>query len=264
MKKLIFAAAAVAGMGAFALESANVVGYADQTANAKRNTMMTPNFLNIDSTTGCKLSDLKVTGYDAPALNEDDEYEGGCGHGEFVLQFLANNGAISSRYYWVDDGETGPAWYDRTANLITEEVPINAGVSAWVIGSGYSLQSSGSVNTKDVAFKMNDKRQTAAGNCMPVDLTLAKLTVSGYEAPALNEDDEYEGGCGHGEFVLQFLKNDGSIESRYYWVDDGETGPAWCDRSGAVIDATKVPVPAGKGAWIIGSGYTLNIPAPTL
>ena len=93
MKKLIFAAAAVAGMGAFALESANVVGYADQTANATRNTMMTPNFLNIDSATGCKLSDLKVTGYSAPEWMEEDEYfEGGCQGTDFILQFLNNNG----------------------------------------------------------------------------------------------------------------------------------------------------------------------------
>ncbi|MBR3822657.1 MAG: hypothetical protein IKJ37_13680, partial [Kiritimatiellae bacterium] len=114
MKKLIFAAAAVAGMGAFALESANVVGYADQTANATRNTMMTPNFLNIDSATGCKLSDLKVTGYSAPEWMEEDEYfEGGCQGTDFILQFLNNNGSVAASYYWIDNGEVTAGWYAK-------------------------------------------------------------------------------------------------------------------------------------------------------
>ena len=143
MKKLIFAAAAVAGMGAFALESANVVGYSTQTANATRNTMMAPTFLSVDSATGCKLSDLIVTGYDAPELNEDDEFEGGCGGGEFVLQFLNNNGTVAARYYWIDDGETEAGWYATGGGADIEggaaSVNIPAGKGAWVIGTGKFL-----------------------------------------------------------------------------------------------------------------------------
>ena len=128
-----------------------------------------------------------------------------------------------------------------------------------------TLQSAGAVNKLDVALPMNATRNTAAGNCMPIDLTLARLTVSGYDAPEWNEDDEeFEGGCSHGDFILNFLNPNGSNAARYYWVDDGETGPAWCNNSGTPIDATKVELPAGKGAWILGSGMTLNIPAPEL
>ena len=143
MKKLIFAAAAVAGMGAFALESANVVGYSTQTANATRNTMMAPTFLSVDSATGCKLSDLTVTGYDAPELNEDDEFEGGCAGGEFILQFLNNNGTVASRYYWIDDGDSAPGWYATMGAAAieggAESVKIPAGKGAWVVGSGKKL-----------------------------------------------------------------------------------------------------------------------------
>jgi len=231
--------------------------------------MMAPTFLSVNSTTGCTLADLTVTGYDKPVLvdEEEGEYEGGCSHGDFVLQFLNNNGTVAERYYWVDDGATGPAWCDRTGTPISaKDVAITAGVASWVIGSGMTLQSAGAVNKIDVALPMNPTRNTAAGNCMPIDLTLGKLTVTGYDDPVLvdEEEGEYEGGCSHGDFVIQFLNNNGTVAERYYWVDDGETGPAWCDRTGKLVDGTKVSIPAGKGAWIIGSGYTLNIPAPTL
>ena len=266
MKKLMIAAsAALCATVGFSLESANVVGYSTQTANATRNTMMAPTFLSVDSATGCKLSDLTVTGYDAPELNEDDEFEGGCSLGDFILQFLNSNGSIANRYYWIDDGETTPGWYTQTgAEVDATKVDIPAGVASWVYGSGYTLQSAGAVNSKDIAFKMNATRHTAAGNSMPTDLTLAKLTVTGYDAPELNEDDEYEGGCSLGDFILQFLNSNGSVAARYYWIDDGETTPGWYTQTGAEVDATKVDVVAGKGAWIYGSGMTLNIPAPTL
>ena len=245
------------------------MGYQGQAANATRNTMMAPTFLNVGSTTGCKLSDLTVTGYDKPELVDPDEgeYEGGCSLGDFILQFLNNNGSVAARYYWVDDGEVGPAWCDKFGEVIdATEVDISAGVASWVVGSGYTLQSAGAVNTLDVALRMNATRNTAAGNCMPINLTLAKFTVTGYDAPELVDPDEgeYEGGCSLGDFIVQFLQNNGSVEARYYWVDDGEVGPAWCDKFGEVIDATEVAVPAGKGAWVVGSGYTLNIPAPVL
>lgn len=266
MKKLMFTAAALcASVGFCSIESANIVGYQGQKANATRNTMMAPTFLNVGSETGCKLSDLTVTGYDAPEWDEEEEeFVNGCGHGEFVLNFLNNNGTASARYYWVDDGETGPAWCDQKGNEIdASKIDIAAGVASWVIGNGMTLQSAGQVCAKDIAFKMNPTRNTACGNCMPTDLKLADIVVTGYGAPEWDEEEEeFVNGCGHGEFVLNFLLNNGTAEARYYWVDDGETGPCWCNQKGAEIDATQVSFPAGKGAWIIGNGMTLNIPSP--
>ncbi len=235
--------------------------------------MMAPTFLSVNSETGCKLSDLTVTGYDAPEWIEEDEYyEGGCGAGDFVLQFLNANGSVASRYYWIDDGDTAAGWYSTIAAAPISggaaSVNIPAGTAAWVIGTGKTLTSAGQVGTSDIAFTMNATRNTAAGNATPVDLTLAKLTVSGYDAPEWIEEDEYyEGGCGAGDFVLQFLNANGSVAERYYWIDDGDTAAGWYSTIAAAPisgGAATVNIPAGKGAWIIGTGKTLNIPAPEL
>ena len=273
MKKLMIAAVAGVCASVFALESANVVGYTTQKANDTRNTMMAPTFLNVDSATGCKLSDLSVTGYDAPVWMEEDEYfEGGCAGGDFVLQFLNNNGSVAARYYWIDDGDNAAGWYATAVAGAIEggaaSVTIPAGSAAWAIGSGKKLQSSGAVNKADVEFQMNETRNTATGNCMPVDIKLSDLTVTGYDAPEWIEDEEYfEGGCAGGDFVLQFLNNDGSVAARYYWIDDGDNAAGWYATAVAgAIDggATSVTIPAGKGAWVIGSGKKLVIPAPAL
>ena len=250
-----------------------IVGYQGQAANATRNTMMAPTFLSVNSATGCTLADLTVTGYDAAEYDdEEEEWSGGCGAGEFQLQFLNNNGTVAARYFWIDDGETPAGWYASRAGGAIDggaaSVAIPAGTASWVIGSGYTLQSAGAVNTLDVALPMNATRNTAAGNCMPIDLTLAQLTVDGYDAAEYDdEEEEWSGGCGAGEFQLQFLNNNGTVASRYFWIDDGETPAGWyATRAGGAIDggAASVSIPAGKGAWVIGSGYTLNIPAPVL
>ena len=63
MKKLIFAAAAVAGMGAFALESANVVGYAS-TDLVDGNKLISAQFLQVASDEGYDIQNIVATGDD--------------------------------------------------------------------------------------------------------------------------------------------------------------------------------------------------------
>ena len=145
MKKLMIAASAAlcatVGLSSDGIESSNIVGYSQQTANATRNTMMAPNFLNVNSSTGCKLSDLSVTGYDAPEyIEEDDYYEGGCSGNDFVLQLLNNNGSVAARYYWIDDGDNKAGWYATMGAAAieggAESMDIPAGTAAWVLSTG--------------------------------------------------------------------------------------------------------------------------------
>ena len=145
---------------------------------------------------------------------------------------------------------------------------VSSGHAVWVLGRGMTPQTAGQVNTSDVAKKTNSAGNTPVGNCMPIDHTLAKLTVTGYDPAEWNEDDEeFEGGCAGGDFILNFLTSSGTLDARYYWIDDGETGPGWYATAlgGAIAGgATSVNFPAGQGVWVLGRGMYLNIPAPEL
>ena len=95
----------------------------------------------------------------------------------------------------------------------------------------------------------------ADGSC-----TLADLSVSGYDAPEWNEDDEeYTGGC-NGTFVVQFLTSSGTPESAYRWYDNGEKEAGWYNNNGTAISggASSVVITAGQAMWIQGRGMKLT------
>ena len=247
------------------------MGYAQNTANASGNTMMAPTFLSVGSETGCTLADLTVTGYDPAVEVDEDEWEGGCAGGEFILSLLTSSGTYEARYYWIDDGDVTPGWYANAGGkAITggaSSVAIPAGQGVWVLGRGMKLQTAGAVNENDVAKKMNTTGNTAVGNCMPIDLTLGRLTVSGYDPAVEVDEDEWEGGCAGGEFILSYLTSSGSYAARYYWIDDGDVAPGWYANAGGKAitgGATSVPLSAGQGVWVLGRGMYLNFPAPEL
>ena len=98
-------------------------------------------------------------------------------------------------------------------------------------------------------------KSASNGSC-----TLADFTVSGYDAPVWDEDDEeYTGGC-NGTFVLQFLSSSGTTESSYRWYDNGEMAVGWYNRNGTPIagGAESVVIPAGQAMWIQGRGMKLT------
>jgi hypothetical protein len=146
MNKQLISMTAVAAMAgaALAVESKNVVGFQENTANASGNTMMAPTFLTVGSETGCTLADLSVTGYTAPEWDdEEEEYTGGCPGGRFILNFLNSDGSNAARYYWIDNGETGPGWFFKADGTEISggaaSVPVPAGQGLWVLGRGMNL-----------------------------------------------------------------------------------------------------------------------------
>lgn len=233
--------------------------------------MMAPTFIAVTAEKSCTLADLSVTGYDAPVYDPDmEETEGGC-LGDFVVQFLNGNGTTKMAYYWVDDDNGHKGWYASASGAAIDggaaSVTINAGDSLWTIGRGMTLVSAGAVLTSDIVYKTPSSGAVALGNATPVDLTLNKLTVSGYATPVYDpEMEETEGGC-LGDFVVQFLNGNGTTKATYYWVDDGNGHLGWySSASGASIEggASSVSLPAGQGLWIIGRGLFLTVPAPEL
>ena len=231
--------------------------------------MMTPTFLAVSASQSCTLADLTVTGYETPVYDpEMEETTGGC-LGDFVVQFLNSNGTTKEKYYWVDDDNGHKGWYASASGAAIEggasSIVINAGDSLWTIGRGMTLVSAGAVLTSDISYKTTTSGAVALGNATPVNLTLGKLRVTGYETPVYDpEMEETTGGC-LGDFVVQFLNPNGTVKEKYYWVDDDNGHNGWyASASGAAIEggATSVSIAAGDGMWIIGRGMSIVIPAP--
>ena len=255
--------------GVFAKTS--IVGYQNQDTTLSGAKMMSPTFIAVTAEKSCTLADLTVTGYDAPVYDpEMGDTEGGC-LGDFVVQFLNGNGTTKASYRWIDDGNELLGWYaDRTGKPIeggASSVEINAGDSLWTIGKGMTLVSAGAVLTSDIRYKTPLTGAVALGNATPVDITLNKLVVSGYDTPVYDpEMGDTEGGC-LGDFVVQFLNPNGTTKATYRWIDDGNENLGWyADRTGTPIEggASSISIPTGQGMWIIGKGYELTIPAPEL
>lgn len=233
--------------------------------------MIAPTFLEVSETSGCTLADLSVTGYDEPVYDEDMEATtGGC-LGSFSIQLLNTSGATEAKYYWVDDGNGHKGWYATPNGKAIDggaaSIELPAGQSLWTIGAGLRLVTAGQVNENDILKQTTSAGAVAIGNATPVDLTLAKLLVEGYEDPVYDEDMEATtGGC-LGSFSVQFLTTSGATEAKYYWVDDGNGHKGWYATPNAKAiegGASSISLPAGQGLWVIGGGLYLRVPAPEL
>ena len=272
IKKMLAVGTAIIGTAVTAegIVSSSVVGYLGNDMKASGATMASGSFAAVTAANGsCTLADFTVSGYDAPEWNEEDEeYTGGC-NGTFVVQFLTSSGTVEASYRWYDNGEVTPGWYNNNGSAISggaASVTISAGQAMWIQGRGMKLTSAGAVNEEDIAFLTRSSGASAIGNATPIDHTLGKLVVTGYDAPEWNEEDEeYTGGC-NGTFVVQFLTSSGTVEASYRWYDNGEVAPGWYNNNGSAISggATSVDIPAGQGLWVQGRGMTLTIPAPEL
>ena len=253
-----------------------IVGYQNLDTRSSGLTMSTPTFIPVGASS-VKLSDVTVSGYEAPYYDADDDWwYGGVEPGTFVLRLLTGTGTSEATYYWIDDPNKGKSagWYaDMSGNAIdggASSVVIEQGRGLWITGNGLKLTCAGEVETDDVLYSTRSVGLSATGNCTPVDLTLGKLFVEGYTAPYYDADDDWwYGGVEPGTFVLRLLTGTGTSEATYYWIDDPNKGISagwYTDMNGTAIDggATSVSIVAGKGLWVTGNGLKLHVPAPEL
>ena len=269
-KSILVAALATAGVVNAAIVSSDVVGYKSDTSAAGTDAvMMTGSFGSVGSAVaGFTLADLRVTGYSAATYDPDwEEWEGGCGVGQFAIQELDGNGRTVATYYWVDNGALAAGWYsDLVGTPVADpsKVTFNPSNGLWVFGKGLQLVSAGAVSKLDTEFVTRSGTDAVGvANGTAGSLTLDDLTVTGYSAATYDPDwEEWEGGCGIGNFVVQKLNGNGKTVASYYWVDNGALAAGWySDLSGTPLDATKVSFDSGDGFWVFGKGLTLNIPA---
>ena len=196
MKKLIFAAAAVAGMGAFALESANVVGFQDVEA-PQGDSMRCPTFTAV-GTEGYDLTQIKVTG--------------GFGMGDINAQKVSSSGLWDGQYYWLteDMALVPTGWYKDMfgAEPVEEgEVVLDKGQALYVHSDSENLNLTVSGEVKKGAVELEFAAGDGMlGNALPVDVDLVNVTVTG--------------GFGMGDINAQAISAGGIWNGQYYWLTE--------------------------------------------
>jgi hypothetical protein len=109
-------------MGAFALESANVVGYAGNDLNDEGGAVaVAPQFLGISST-GMKLKDIVPVTSTSTSLRR-----------KIQIQLLNKGGEVATLYRW--EGSGGKTWIAEKSTDDMGEVDIPAGQGMWVLNT---------------------------------------------------------------------------------------------------------------------------------
>ena len=172
MKKLIFAAAAVAGMGAFALESANVVGY-NTGATGSDNNFVTIPFADIGYNTA-DIQSIKISDGGAGMI--------GWGTETFAIWEGLPTAVVGSGFvYW--DSSLDPAqeatscyWGDAAGNKAAYSIAPGQGV---VINCASDLEvsTSGEVSDEQIKFTtVQDNNFT--GNPFPSAIDIQSIKIS--------------------------------------------------------------------------------------
>ena len=260
MKKLmIVAVASIAAVGAFAVESANVVCYNNVGLNAGGKNMVGACFATVGGAT-VKLSELKVTGYEKSDYYLTEELG-------FTASFQrrASNGMPYATYVWTDttdDMETwnGGKWIDAdTMEDITSEddVILKPGDGLWFTTpdlhdcTGFSLTTAGAVLKGSQAFELNAGGKIGVVNMMPTSVKLSEIEIQGYEESEyyLTEELGFT-------MSMQSLMSNGMPQATYVWTDSTDDMETWnggkwinADTMEDITSENDVTVAAGEGFW---------------
>ena len=289
MKKLMFTAAVAAAMGAFAIESANTVGYTTRTVNNQYR-LAGGQFEAVGGDT-FTLANLAVS---APAtvnawvtydetLDEFYDNVSGWDQRAPMIQIPDASGNYTPYYYIADtrdanDQNAGAGWANGGGYAV--DPTITAGLGVWVLGyrngdaavADTTLTFSGEVNGD------NSQNISLANGYMlravpyPKALALNGENVANWSVlTAVNAwvtydetlDEFYDNVSGWDQNapVIQIPDANGNYTPYYYVADardgsDQNAGAGWVNGGGYLVDAT---IPVGTGIWFDGR-KTVNVP----
>ena len=247
MKKLIFAAAAIAAGVAMAdVTSSNVVGYQNIAINPGFN-MIAFNFQPMDGTEDIKIADF---------VQNKDELVAGTNTGDSD-QIQVWDGSTFTTYFYKAKKTTmpgkftqGPAWVKNGATTTITTDTIKRGSGVWFARptdkTAGEITVSGAVNaaskTHDIGAGFN-----MISSAFPVAMKLNGGLIDWVESGAI-------AGTNTGDSD-QIQVWDGSTFTTYFYKAKKTTmpgkftqGPAWV-KNGATTTVSEDTIPAGKGFW---------------
>ena len=245
MKRLMFAAAVAAGMGAFALESANIVGFNTDTITATKFNMVSVPFEGTDGN-GFKINDclsgLNLVGTDS-AFTADQ-----------IQIWDAATGAYDNWYYYNNNDQYTGWWDVKTGEKLFESVYPNglpAGSAFWYKSAAAATQN-GSVTVAD---------QVPEAEAVDVEILKGKFNMVAYPWPMgfkLNDANavSWAGATGtDSAFTADQIQiwdaATGAYENWYYYNNNDQYTGWWDVKTGEKLFESVYPngLPAGKPFW---------------
>jgi len=241
MKKLMIAAAAsIAAVGAFAVESANVVGYVQRKTDvgANRFTMVTMPFTGVSDDV-ISIQDV-ITPVGVEACSEADSLTD-------AAQLQVWTGTDYQLYYYINDGfdddnDDLTGWADAGEIVYTKYAP---GTGFWFrypkAAANYTLPGQVS-DAESISKNVYKTKFNMVGNPYPTLLNLKKVTTT---APAVSDADSITKG-------VQLQVWTGTDYQLYYYINDGfdddyDDLTGWAD-AGEIVG--EVGVDASYGMWV--------------
>ena len=255
MKKVMFGLAAAAAISAFAIESANTVGYAAKAVEAGKFYLIGVQFNDASSATKGSI-DMNAL------IKLSDEITPGTYDSSFAgapeMQVLSASGGYNKYYYISDatDDNDDPLGYDCWADMEGYELK---DADKLMMGKGFWFKSmkAGSITIKGevkaeadatVAFPAN--QFSIISNPFPKGFSFADVTTTGITPGTY--DASFAGAS-----EIQVLAPSGGYNKYYYISDatDSNDDPVgyncWADMEGYILEGNQVE--AGASFWIKGN-----------
>ena len=246
MKKLMFTAAVAAAIGAFAIESANVVGYNQVEINKEYTILGIP----FTGTTGSALSIQDALPYctgmtKGNGVSASDNIQIMDSEGNYAVYFLCNG------YKGKGTVEGGDGKWVNGAESAVSTTTMPAGTPFWYVSKNYATPYTITVAGEVLSMSTNETPLNVTyqliGNPYPCDLPLNNCipyTDGMTKGNGVSASDNIQIMDDEGNYAVYFLcngyKGKGTVEG-----GDGK----WVN--GAESAVTTDSIPAGKGAWFV-------------
>lgn len=209
-------------------------------------------------TSGVKLSELKVTGY------ENNEYYLGEMGFTASFQLRASNGMPYATYMWSDESSDmekwdGGKWINSdTGETITptNDVILEPGKGLWLTtpdlqgSTAFTLMTAGEAPKGDQAVELKAGGYMGICNLMPSTIKLSQVEIHGYE-----NNEYYLGEMGF-TMSMQSLLPSGMPRVTYVWADESSNMETWdggkwinADTGADVTSVNDVTINVGEGFW---------------
>ena len=230
MKKIVIGVAAMAAIGAFALESANTVGYTTRTVTQGDWALVGAQF----ETTASQSMD--INSFIKGDFTPQDEIQDAP-----LIQVWDSSEGLVSYYYLTEDGTLDEeGWADSSTTLVDIEIPLGSAVWFRDNNEDCTITVAGQVGAVGASVDATAGGWNLLANPYP---TAFELNGDKVDWSELVPKDEIQDAP-----LLQVWDSSEGLVSYYYLTEDGTLDEqGWADSS---TNLTDVEIQPGEGFWL--------------